>query len=260
MRSIVFALTLALAASGPLAAVAQAPVTTQPLAQGEVLVEINALGLVSTRADRATLTLTVSGSGETEARARAEAERNAGEVRALLRGQGVADADISLLPVSSYTTDVMTMENSVDVADDTNANATGDVPTAPTATANAAVEVVFRNVARVPAVQAALAQRGFFAVQAPVYMLTDDSAARRQARTLAMRNARADAEAYAAAINMRVARVVRVTERLGLDLLGMMVSESQIVANLFSVAAMRTTGPDVQTMVTVGVDFALAPR
>ena len=59
---------------------------------------------------------------------------------------------------------------------------------------------------------------------------------------------------------MRVARVVRVTERLGLDLLGMMVSESQIVANLFSVAAMRTTGPDVQTMVTVGVDFALAPR
>ena len=73
MRLIIAGLTLALAASAPLAASTQAPVTMPPLAPGEVLVEVNALGMVTTRADRATLMLTVSGNGETEAQARAEA-------------------------------------------------------------------------------------------------------------------------------------------------------------------------------------------
>ncbi len=260
MRLIIAGLTLALAASAPLAASTQAPVATAPLAPGEVLVEINALGIVSTRADRATLLLTVNGNGETEAQARAEAGRRMSELRTLLRQQGVADADIRALPVTSYATDSMAMANAMDAMIDSNVMVEEEPEPTPSATAAASVEIMFRNVDRVPAIQAELAQRGFFSIQGPVYALADDNAPRRRARAQALQNARADAESYAAALDMRIVRVVRVTERLGLDLLGMMASESQAVFNLFSAAGMRPTGPDVQTMVTVGVDYALAPR
>jgi uncharacterized protein YggE len=268
MRLIVIGLILALAASGPLAATAQAPVVTQPLAPGEVLLEVNGFGVVTSRADRATMSFTVTGSDETEAAARAAIERNVAEIRTMLRARGIADADIQVQPITTYniaTADVA-MSNAMDAAAgamNDSMEATVDVNATealPGASANALTEVVVRNVDRVPAIQTALMERGIYATSAITYALNDDSAPRRQARMQAMQKARADAETYAASLNMRVARVVRVTERLGLDLLGMAANESQMVAQVFSPAALRATGPQVQTMVVVGVDFALAPR
>jgi uncharacterized protein YggE len=261
MRWIVIGLTMALAASAPLAATAQPPVTTQPLARGEVLLEVNALGLVTTRADRATMTFTVGGTAPDQAAARAEAERELRELRALLHGMGVTEADIHAQPITSYENDAMATMNAMDMAVDMNATMTDETTMTVPAGASATVEIVIRNVDNVPAIQSALAQRGYVMLGAATYAVTDDTRARGQARAQALQKARADAEAYAASLNMRVARVVRVTERLGLDLLSMAASESQVIARIFSPAAMRgSMEPDVPTMVVVGVDFALAPR
>ena len=131
---------------------------------------------------------------------------------------------------------------------------------APSASANAQTEITLRNVDRLPAIQAALMERGIYAVAGASYALNDDTVPRRQARAQALQKARADAEAYAASLNMRVVRVVRVTERLGLDLLSLAGSEFQIVSQIFSPAMFRAGGGQVPTIVAVGVDFALAPR
>ena len=100
MRLVILSLALALTASAPLAAETQAPVSVQPLAQSEVLLEINALGIVSSRADRATMTFRISGSGETEAEARNATATNIREVRASLRGRH-READIRIGSIST---------------------------------------------------------------------------------------------------------------------------------------------------------------
>ena len=109
IRLVIMGLTLALAASGPLAATAQTPVMAPPLAPGEVLLEVNAAALVTTRADRATMTFTVTGSGETEAAARTATQQSIAEIRAMLRTQGVTDADIRVQPISVYQIESMDM-------------------------------------------------------------------------------------------------------------------------------------------------------
>ncbi|HTU10728.1 MAG TPA: SIMPL domain-containing protein [Allosphingosinicella sp.] len=260
MRLFIIGLTMALTTSAPLVATAQgsgAPVSTQPLASGEVLLEVNALGLVTTRADRATLTFNITGAGESEAAARADAQRNIAEVRALLRAQGVAEADIRVQPVSAYA-DASLAEANV-MTYDVSENMAMPVAT-PSATANAQAEIVIRNVDRVPAIQTALSERGIYTLGGGAYALNDDSVPRRQARVQALQKARADAEAYAASLNMRVARIVRVTERLGLDLLGLAATESQLVTQLFMSGMARSGAAEVPTVVAVGVDFALVAR
>jgi uncharacterized protein len=256
MRWFITGLTLALAASGPLAATAQAPVSTQPLAAGEVLLEVNALGLVTTRADRASLSFSITGSGETETAARADVTRNIAEIRALVRAQGVTDADIVIQPVSAYSDASLLGSNATTY--DVSENGAEAVPHA---TASAQAEITVRNVERATAIQTALTDRGIYVGTGSItYALNDDSAPRRAARAQAIQKARADAETYATSLNMRVARVVRVTERLGLDLLGLAASESQMVGQIFSTAALRASQGQVPTIVVVGVDFALAPR
>lgn len=261
MRLVILSLALALTASAPLAAETQAPVSVQPLAQSEVLLEINALGIVTSRADRATMTFNISGSGETEAEARNATAANIREVRASLRRLGIAEADITIGSIStsmSATTVDMSMDAASNAMEAMENVADASMTTMTSASGQAQADIVIRNVDRVPAVQQALNERGIF-MAVPVYALTDDAGPRRQARAQALQKARADAEAYAAPLNMRIVRVVRVSERLGLDLFGLFASEMQLLGQMFTPAMMRG-GPEVHTIVTVGVDYALAPR
>jgi uncharacterized protein len=260
MRLIIIGLSLALAASAPLAATAQAPVMTQPLAAGEVLLEVNALGFVTSRADRATMSFTITASGENDAAARNAAQQSIAEVRTMLRGHGVTDADIRIQPINTYEIETA-MTADMNLAMDTNTTeAVEAAAAAPSTSANAQAEIVVRNIDRVAGIQSALMERGIFATTGINYALDDETVPRRQARAQAMQKARADAESYAASLNMRVVRIVRVTERLGLDVLSLAGSEYQTVSNLFMPAMMRGGGAQVPTFVAVGVDFVLAPR
>jgi uncharacterized protein YggE len=270
MRLVVLGLSLALAGSAPLALAVAQPVSTQPLAPGEVLLEINALGAVSGRADSATLAVSITGAGDTEAAARVATEAKIREVRAALRTLGVADADIRIRPVTTspsppmsqgptgYEANAMTYDMNV-VAEDVNMVMPIDEVLPPAASGEASAEITVRNVDRAPAVQRALLDQGVYSAAAGItYELADPGAARREARAQAMRKARADAEAYAASLNMRVVRIVRVSERIGLDMMALMATEPQTVMRMFGRTGM--VGPDIQTMVVTGVDFVLAPR
>jgi uncharacterized protein YggE len=253
MRLAVLGVSLALGAAGP--ASAQAPVSAQPLASGEVLLEVNALAYVTSRADRATLSVVVSAVGADAPAARRATEAKLARVVAAVRAAGVAAEDIDAGHITTGVNYGLVAVDQAVVADGRNTS----VPDPPrTATGNSALTIVIRNVDRVEAVRDALSANEVESYQPPEYRLVDNTAQRREARAQAMRKARADAESYAAALNMRVVRVVRVTERLGLGGIGLIASEADTVGSLFTRSWRRT--PEVDTIVTVGVDFALAPR
>ena len=241
---------------------AASPVTTQPLAANEVLVELSATGEAISRADLATLTYSFMSRGATEG----DARRSHDERVARLREAGrVASAEIevadpvSLGPTPDYS--AMTMDT-LDMSADMGPDPAETVPEEPATTEAVQGTVTFRvrDIARVDALNQALVNDGAEQGIVPeiAYSVSDDSAARRQARAAAIAAARADAEAYAAAMGMRVARIVRVSERSGMDLMSLMFSNPTWAQQIEQMG--QPQGPDIQVRVIVGVDFALAPR
>ncbi|HEX9932773.1 MAG TPA: SIMPL domain-containing protein [Allosphingosinicella sp.] len=236
-------------------AAADSPVTLPPLAAGEVLLETNAIGIATSPATSARLTIAVSVEGATEAEARRAAAAAVQRVTAAARAAGVAasDIDASAVEVSSdpYLDDMM-MNAAME------ANLTTDA--SEVHTASATVTIRMRSAAATPALHRTLEAIDNVNAGVPEYSLDDDSAARRTARGEAVRKARADAEAYAAALGMRLGRVLRVTERTGLDFLGMAFSESNTAMRTFRDYERSVAEGQVMTFVVVGVDYALTPR
>lgn len=254
MRLIVIGLTLALAASAPLAATAQAPVTTQPLARGEVLLELNGAGSVVTRADLAVLNILASGDGATVEEASAAARREAQRIAGIIRAAAGEGATVEIAePQSVPAYEAMAADMNATMVDDTNAMAAEMPPSR--MMANVTVLVRLRDVSRVAPMMEALNRAGVSLPALPVYALADPTVAQREARRRALAAARSSADAYASALGLRVVRVVRVTERLGFDFFTMMMSE-QRMRRQFE----ENHSPDVETSVTLGVDFALAPQ
>jgi uncharacterized protein YggE len=146
----------------------------------------------------------------------------------------------------------------VDAAEMLSCNASCPVSSEPEVSLSSGVEVRLRNLDKVAELTQALHEAGVEIYADPVYAPGDQSAARRTARAEAMATARADAEAYAASLGLRVVRVVRVTERMGLDLISLLVNNSSLLTSMFQPA--RAQGPEIPTFVTVGVDFALGAQ
>jgi uncharacterized protein YggE len=131
----------------------------------------------------------------------------------------------------------------------------------PTCYATSAVTIQLRNAERALELQTTFggSEAPYPLGQSPVYSLLDDTAARRTARSQAIAAARADAEAYAAALNLRISRVLRVTERGGLDFLSMLVSEGA-AARQIQWHPFAASEAQVPTYAVVGVDFVLVPQ
>lgn len=266
MRLVVTGIALALAVpvlAGD--AIAQA-VSTAPLAPNEVLLELSANGTVTTRADLVTVQVQINGGGATEEEARRAAEAQVARVTQVARSAGVAAADveageITTMPVMDMMTadmNAMVMtENSMDMGMTEDLTVTNMAMGELTANAAVMVEIRLRNVDRLEALNRALDEAGIMAVPMPVYSLADPAAPRRAARAQALAAARADAEAYAAALGLRVVRVARVSERVGTDFFSMMMNESMMRRSMNGGAQNE---PDIQTTMIVGVDYVLAPR
>lgn len=254
MRMVIAGLALAMAVP----ASAQ-PVMTEPLAAGEVLLELNATGTVTSRADLATLSLEVSAQGSNEAEARAALAARISRLTRIARAAGVTAADIEVGDVSTTTTDPNMMMAMDDAMPDDGTTAQPPEPAEPVLVTNArsSIELRVRNVDRVGALTEQIGTDGVFVIPIPAYTLVATEGPRRTARSQALASARADAEAYAAAIDMRVLRVVRVTERVGFDFLSMMMSERSMQR---AMGMSANSGPDIETTIILGVDFALGPR
>jgi hypothetical protein len=231
----------------------------RPLAANEVLLELGAMGSDSSPADLAEVSVTIKGRGKNEEAARAAHDAMLNRVKEAARVAGVVAADIEegdphVAPdMDSSMTDLMEPMRPLRPGQSTQAT---EEPFA----ASSVVKLRVRNVDRLEALEEAVEKAGAETVGSPQYSAENTGAARQAARRKAMAQARTDAETYAAALNMRVVRILRVTERTGTDMMSMMLSEMAGGENAMS--RMFEGGSDgrVPSVVFVGVDFVLAPR
>lgn len=259
MRKIFTAALLAacsILAAGP--ASADGPVSLPQLAAGEALLEVNAVGIVSSPATSATIVVNLRAEAATQEDARRALAGQAARVGAAARAVGVAAADIGVTPTGSGVSPAAESGMDMDMGMGNAAHAVETTAAGETYYAGSRVEIRLRDAARAQGLYRSLESLDAGTVAAPVYDLDNDSAARRAARAAAIANARADAESYAAALGMRVQRILRVTERTGLDFMGMALSESNTVMRTMRRMESSSRNAQVDTFVLVGVDFVLA--
>lgn len=232
----------------------------RPLGANEVLLELGAMGSETSAADLAEISVSIKGKGKDAEAARAAHDAMLEKVKHAARAAGMAAGDID--------------EGNPNVGPDMDASMMGDLmepmrPLRPGQSAQATeepfsatstVKLRLRNVERLEALDDAIEKAGAETIGSPRYSAQDTGAARQGARRKAIAQARTDAETYAAALNMRVVRVLRVTERTGTDIMTMMLSE--MAGGEAAMSKMFEGGEDgrVPSVVFVGVDFVLAPR
>ena len=231
------------------AASAQGPVATVPLAVGEVLLELNSMGTATGRADSAEVIVQIAVQGSDEADLRRKYDRVVARLRAAARD---ARGEIEVQELSSYS-DMMIMN-----AADTNMAGFDVVEEGQSEhSGSSAATIRLRDLSRIEALTRTL--EGIEGVYSDVrYSASDMSAVRRQARDNALASARAEADSYAASMGLRVARIARVTERVEVDFMAMMMGDPAI-QNL-AMSGAPGSDPNVPAYVRVGVDFILAPR
>lgn len=183
----------------PVAATAQTqPTTVEPLipAAGTVL-DISAEGRTTRVPDLATIRAGVVSQGATAAAALSDNAQRMTRVLAALRKANVADRDIAtstvnLSPQYRYTD--------------------GQPPAITGYQATNTVTIRFRDVAKSGSILDALVAQGANQIDGPNLSIDKPDAALDEARTDALKRARARADLYAAAAGMRVARIVSISE------------------------------------------------
>jgi uncharacterized protein YggE len=225
------------------------PVRLPPLAPGEVLVQVYGIGGFETPATRAVLTLHATGTGATAAEASRTLEATLARISEAARAAGAGPADIAVSRPRSdsiFATDVIP-------------------PAVPEAYATIVVHLSDPAAAqplqdRLVGIDAVIAER----YESPRYTLADERPALAEARRRAVAAARADAESYAAALGMRVARSLRIDERRGPEYLTLIL-QMQPAPRPEPRPATRPAGGGggdrlASTMAVVSVDFVLVPR
>jgi uncharacterized protein YggE len=248
-------LAAAILAALPAAAQAASPVSLPRLAPGEVLLETDGYAVVQTPATSATITTTLYGRGATQAEAVRALQAEVEAFTAAAREAGAGASDIRVEMEAGTSGGLRTFD--VDAVSDVSE---GEAQSRCVAQASATARV--RDVARARALHVRFGGGGdavMLGYGGPEYHLDDDSVARREARVQAIASARADAEAYAAAAGMRIVRILRITDRAGLDFTQMLVTERGAAARLGPRFG-RADEPIVETVAIVGVDYVLAPR
>lgn len=229
------------------------------LAPNEVLLELAAMGSDSSPADLAEIRVTLKARGKSEEAARAAYAALLNRVREAARAAGVSASEIEAgdLDVGPDMEASMTdlMEPMRPLRPGQSAEATEE-PFAATST----MKLRIRNVRRLQGLTEAIEKAGGEMIGSPQFSAEDTAAARRGARRKAIAQARVDAETYAAALSMKVVRILRVTERTGTDMMTMMLSE--MAGGVSGMSEMFEGDRDgrVPALVFVGVDFVLAPR
>ncbi|HEX8667712.1 MAG TPA: SIMPL domain-containing protein [Allosphingosinicella sp.] len=118
------------------------------------------------------------------------------------------------------------------------------------------LELRLRDLSKAPDLIDALFAAGANSVNGPQFSLADPAPAERLARRAAVDAARLEAETYAETLNMRVSRILRVSERGSFGLEG---GEDIVVTG----SRMRRTPlepGELTTQITVWIDFAMVPR
>lgn len=253
LAKLILAAAAAAVPGAPAAAAAQASLlATPPMAAGEVLLEVDAVGTSVAAADRARLQLSFTSRAPTSQASRAAVEALVRQATDAARGAGVVPADI--LPPRASGPAIGFVGNEAPEAYELLAQAAQIGERVHVATRR--LDILVSNPARAQQVRDALERAGVENVSGPLYELSDERAARRDARARAIADARSRAEDFAAATGLRVSRIVRISERLPSDFGGWAVLAAMVEQSPHS----RSETTSVQTQVHVSVDFALAPQ
>jgi uncharacterized protein YggE len=190
-------------ASGLAAAPASA---LAPQAQpGATTVDVYGNGSVRAVPDQASATIGVEVERAALGEAQAEASTLAAAVIAAIKAAGVADEDIR---TANFSVRVVRERE----RDKENGKEDDQRPVQPTFRVANAVEVTVRDVDSLGSILDDAIAAGANDVQGIMFTLADPAAATRQARALAMDDARTKAEELAAAAGMTVSRVVSIAE------------------------------------------------
>lgn len=243
VRHCLLAVALA-AAAGMSPVAAQAPVPSTTLQPGETLLEVQSVGEVSGMPDRASFTAAVDTQGSTPA---AAMEANAAASARLAAAARKAGVEAAALRTSNLSVQPRYRQ-------DRNGNP-GDEVIGYRATSRFLLHKMPLAVAEKAV--AALIDAGATELQGPDFAFADEAPLVRASRADAIRKAQQQAEDYAAALNLRVARVLRVSERASSGGAG----QEIVVTGARRGKVLPVLAPGEQAITTqVWIDFALTPR
>lgn len=242
MRLMKAAATFAVMATfaAPTVAAAQEAQVAVPAVQGTLLT-VNADGLSEGRPDMATINLGVTTEGATAQAALAENARRMTALTQALRRAGVAERDIQTSNVSVYPQQVY---------------GEGQAPRITGYQANNSVSAKVRTIANTGRVIDAAVAAGGNTVNGVSFSYQNPDEQLDAARRDAIAEARRRAELYASALNMRVHRVVAVTEGGGFHPPIMPVAMERMAAADGAQSTPIAPG-ELETRVNVGVTFEL---
>lgn len=241
MRVAMIWVALACAASVGSAHAQEIEISLQP---GETLLEVQSEGVHRARPDVMTISAGVVTTGATAAQALDANNLLATRVVERIRGLGVTPQDLRTTELAVQPRYAETQGH----RDDETPRIIGYV-------ASNQVEVRLRDLRRASEVLSAAFAAGANRVEGPRFSLSDDRPAALAAQREGIRLARADAENYAAALAMRVVRILRVSERgRSRD------SYGEVMVSGTRVRSTPVEPGEIETRVRVWVDFAMAPR
>jgi uncharacterized protein len=228
------------------AAAQNAPLVLQP---GETLLEVEAEGTHRARPDVMTMTAGVVTTGNTASAALGENSRVANRLIETVRARGIEARDVRTTRLRVQPVFERPRPGQADEVEEER-RIVGYL-----ATNN--VELRLRDLTRASELLDAFLQAGANNVEGPRFSLSEERPAILAAQREAVRLAREEAENYAAALGMRIARVLRVSDR------GRQSNDSE--QYVLVTGSRITAGPPVEpgeleTRVRVWVDFALAPQ
>jgi len=226
------------------------PVAAASLATGEILFELEVTGKALSPPDQTLLMVNFSTSGETAASARTAGQATRQRLVEIARGfdaQSISGSNPSGMPFGAFgfsSDELMVMP--IGSGEDDNRLARGY-------SAMGGTRFRLGNARRIGELRDALQQAGALTITGPIFILDDDTEARRRARDDALARAREEADRFASSQHMRVARLVSF-------------SESSADATSFQNLLSQWTGqspassPQVETRLTARVAFALVPE
>jgi uncharacterized protein len=250
MNSLLSALALSLALPG--AAMAHDATTGTDIAAGNTLLSLSAEGRVARAPDLAVFTAGVTSQGKTAGEALSANSADMNRVIAALKKAGIADKDIqtSNLNLNPIYAPQRTMPDGQ------------VVPAQPQIIGymvSNQVTVRQRDLRGFGRVLDTLVAAGADQINGPSFELDQPDAATDEARTIAMKKARARAQLYADAAGLRVVRIISIGESGGYSPQPMMVNARMAMADMGGAPTPVAAG-EVSMNVSVNVTFELAPK
>lgn len=235
---------------GATPAAAQASANTA-LAPGEVLLQISANGSSRDKADTVTILVPISTTGATASAARAANEASIERLKKALVARGVPAGSASVVPMQGSFGFIGNETANLDLLPGTAFAAAGREKSA-----RSLIQIILTNPAMMSAVRAALDAENQAMTGPPVYALKDDRPASAAASADAIAKARRQADLSAAALGLRVARIVRVSNY------GEQTNEVPDYESMarMMMGARADEGDQVVTRARVWIDFVLQPR